>query len=391
MPEASSERRTPEVPRSVLWDGVLDRVHEELAGTRRPAREAGASARAAVAEVVARAHSHLVVALDPRSNDATDTVSELVRDTAALRSRALAVSSAHGGDTDLGDEFDEALARRLGAHEHGVLAGELTYGVGAEAADAAAARLRELIAGSPEQIPMSHGGLLSLRLAAVEIAALLVRAAGNVSAGGRADGAPEPRSPALDLALRAIERKLASRVNAVGPPVDERGDVAAHHLAAALRVQASERTLRAIVSAGSAGAPEATLHAAREAWLVLAMHEQVAVAAIDGHLYVPTGERFGSVTGAIVEGAANVVCSARLASRPDAFRHRSAWRHQTVALTYALEAYVAGLRGDTPSFERAQLIVLTRLIRVVAAIALLDLRRTASLASNGRAEPRTQP
>ena len=59
------------------------------------------------------------------------------------------------------------------------------------------------------------------------------------------------------------------------------------------------------------------------------------------------------MTSAIVEGAANVLSGARLASRPDAFRHRSAWRHQTVALTYAFEAYVAGLRGDAPSFERA--------------------------------------
>jgi hypothetical protein len=158
-----------------------------------------------------------------------------------------------------------------------------------------------------------------------------------------------------------------------------------------LRVQASGRTVRAIASAGSDGAPEHVLNAAREAWLVLATHEYVAVVALDGHLDVPTWERFGSVTSAIVEGAANVLSGARLASRPDAFRHRSAWRHQTVALTYAFEAYVAGLRGDAPSFERAQLMVLTRLIRAVAAIALLDLRQTASLPTNGRAKPDTQP
>jgi hypothetical protein len=269
----------------------------------------------------------------------------------------------------------------------GVLAGELTYGVRVEEADAAAARLRELVAALADQTALSHGGLLSLRIAAVELAALLVRAAGNAAAVGGAAEASESRSAALERALRAIEHELRGRANAVGPPVDDRGDVAAHHLAAALREQAPERTLRAIASAGSAGTPQAARHAAREAWLVLAAHEYVAVVAIDGHLDVPTWERFGSVTGAIVEGAANVVCGARLASRPGAFRHRSAWRHQTVALTYALEAYVAGLRGDAPSFERAQLIVLTRLIRAVAAIALLDLRRTASLASNGRAKP----
>jgi len=144
---------------------------------------------------------------------------------------------------------------------------------------------------------------------------------------------------------------------------------------------------RAIASARGDAPPETALHAARDAWLVLATHEYAAVVAIDGHLERPTWERFGSVTGAIVDGAANVVCGARLASRPSAFRHSSAWRHQTVALTYALEAYIIGLRGGTPSFGRAQLIVLTRLIRAVAAIALLDLPRTTSLASNGHGKP----
>jgi hypothetical protein len=391
MPEGSSERCTPEVLRSVLWDGVLERVHKELAGARRPARSAGTSPQATLAEAVARAHSHLLVVLDPRSNDATDTVSELVSDTATLLERALAAASAPGRDSRLGSGFDDALAGRLGAHEHGVLAGELTYGVRVEEADAAAARLREVVAALASQTALSHGGLLSLRIAAVELSALLVRAAGNAAAGGGAAAAPESRSAALDRALRAIEHELASRAHAAGPPVDERGDVASHHLAAALRVQASGRTVRAIASAGSDGAPEHVLNAAREAWLVLATHEYVAVVALDGHLDVPTWERFGSVTSAIVEGAANVLSGARLASRPDAFRHRSAWRHQTVALTYAFEAYVAGLRGDAPSFERAQLMVLTRLIRAVAAIALLDLRQTASLPTNGRAKPDTQP
>jgi len=66
-----------------------------------------------------RAHSHFVVVLDPRSNDAADTVSELASDTAALLDRALAVSAAPGGDRDAGGGFDDALAGRLGAHEHG--------------------------------------------------------------------------------------------------------------------------------------------------------------------------------------------------------------------------------------------------------------------------------
>jgi hypothetical protein len=110
MPEASSERRARELRRSVLWDDVLDRVHQQLASARPPARATGASAHNALAQAVARAHSHLVVALDPRSSDAADIVSELVGDTATLLERALAVSTAHGGDPrDRGREFAEAL------------------------------------------------------------------------------------------------------------------------------------------------------------------------------------------------------------------------------------------------------------------------------------------
>jgi len=116
----------------------------------------------------------------------------------------------------------------------------------------------------------------------------------------------------------------------------------------------------------------------------LATYEYVAITALDGQLETPTyAERFGNLPTAIVEGAANVICGARLIGRPNAFRHRRAWGHQAVALTYALEAYVAGLRGHAPSIAHAQLIALTRLVRAVAAIALLDLRRAESAASNG--------
>ena len=66
---------------------------------------------------------------------------------------------------------------------------------------------------------------------------------------------------------------------------------------------------------------------------------------------------------------------ARLIDRPTAFAHRRAWRHQAVALTYALEAYVAGVRGDEPSLAQAQLITLTRLVRAAVAIVLIDLAR----------------
>ena len=364
------------------WDSVLVRVHAQMVGAGRPA-EGSASA---CAQAVARAHSRLLVALDGRSNAGADTVSELVASAVKLLHSVAALGEAYGERTpDLGSELDDALARRLGAHEQAVLAGEVTYRVRCEEADEAAARMRGIVARLPREERVLHGDLLSLRIAGVELGSLLVRAAGNVAAGGRADQAPEARSALLNDTLQAITLELANRAQAVGRPLDERGDVAAHHLAAGLRVRASEETLHGLASAsGDRAADTALLHAARDAWLALATHEHVVVTALDGQLEVPTyRERFGSLTEAIVEGAANVVCGARLAGRPSAFRHREAWGHHAIALTYALEAYVGGLRGDSRSFARAQLIALTRLVRAVAAIALLDIRRAWEQSGNG--------
>jgi hypothetical protein len=237
---------------------------------------------------------------------------------------------------------------------------------------------------------VSRGDLLPLRLAVIELASLLVRAAANAATGGRADEAPEARSPQLDRALRAITVDLARDAQAVEKPAG--GDVAAHHLAAALRVQVSEQTHQAFASTGDGRGHGPAVRTARQAWLALATHEYVAVTALDSEFEMPTyRERFGTLDEALAEGAANVLCGARLATRPDAFRHGSAWRHQAVALSYALEAHVAGLRGDTPSFAQAQLIVLTRLIRAVAALAIVDLQRAARLAHDQRASPGRSP
>ena len=79
-----------------------------------------------------------------------------------------------------------------------------------------------------------------------------------------------------------------------------------------------------------------------------------------------------------------MICGARLLGRPGAFRHHKAWGHQAIGLTYALEAYVAGLRGSAASLVQTEAIALTRLVRAVAAIQLLRLRRANSAPTNGR-------
>ena len=189
----------------------------------------------------------------------------------------------------------------------------------------------------------------------------------------------------LDAGLGTVTAELAARAHELEPPVGARADLVAHHLAAGLRVRVSQETLqRLTVSSPDRPGDPIVLDGLRDAWLRLATDEYAAVAALDAQLQTATHtERFGSLSATIAEGAASVICGARLIGRPEAFRHRRAWRHQSVALTYALEAYVAGLRGHAPSLGQAQLIAITRLVRATAAIALIDLRRGQATPSSG--------
>ena len=59
---------------------------------------------------------------------------------------------------------------------------------------------------------------------------------------------------------------------------------------------------------------------------------------------------------AVTEGGKNVLYGGRLVSRPQAFRGSKAWSSQAATLTYAVEAYVRGLREVPSGFAQAQLV-----------------------------------
>ena len=260
----------------------------------------------------------------------------------------------------------DLLRRRLGTHEDAVLAGEVTYCVWSEQAEAPAVRMRRAIRppACPADRAIPNLTLLALRTASVDFASLLVQLAANAAASGQAGGAPEEPSAELAAKLSSVIGELASRAQQVKRPVSDRVDVVAHHLAAGLRVPVPQDTLQRLgaISIGRV-ADRTLLDRLRDPWLRLATNEYTAVAALDDQLTTPTCERSERLASAIADAAANVICGARLAGRPAAFRHRCAWRHQAVALTYALEAYAAGLQGHAPSLAQAQRITLTRLVR----------------------------
>jgi hypothetical protein len=377
VPAAGSKQPARELLRSPLWGELLDRAAEEISYAGPPSGGSGASCADDGARTLARAHAHLLVALDGHPIGGRDAGMELVGDASELMVAVAELGIPNGTPRKhRRRQLATVLAQRLSAHEHGVLAGELTYEVRAGDGDESAARLRQLMTRSSPRGRDGAESVGELRVAAAGLAALLIRAGANAPANGRADQAPEPRSEAIDATLGAIAAEIAARAQDVERPVDDRGDVVAHHLAAALRMRVLRDTLHRLADTSTAGVTDrAVVRGAREAWLRLATSEHVAISALDQPFGTPTyQERFGDLPTAIVEGAANVIYGARLAGRAWSFRHRDAWGHQGLALTYALEAYVAGLRGVAGSFAQAQLIVLTRLMRAVAAIALLDIR-----------------
>jgi len=373
----SSEQSRLRLSQSPLWTDLLDRVDAQVAG-RRQIRGSGPPSLDGIGSALARAHSRLLVALESGSGSGEDAVSQLAAEAVELILAVARFWATFGTRVQDGrGAMVDLLRRRLGAREDAVLAGEVTYCVWSEQAEEPAVRMRQAIARLSRNATTSEGDLLALRIASVDFASLLVQLAANAAASGQAGGAPEAPSAELAAKVSSVIGELPSHAQEFERPVSDRADVVAHHLAAGLRVRVSQETLRRWAATSlSRGDDPTVLDGLRDAWLRLATNEYVAVAALDAQLYTPTyNERLEHLDGAIAESAANVICGARLAGRPAAFRHRQAWRHQAVALTYALETYVAGLRGDAPSLARAQRITLTRLVRATVAIALIDLGR----------------
>lgn len=201
-----------------------------------------------------------------------------------------------------------------------------------------------------------------LDAAAVELAAVLVRAAGNLATEGRPGDAtyhcPIGVRRSLKDLVDEIHRASATQASSLPPGAD----VTACSLATALQAAKPEPEL--------AGRPP---WSSRAPWIRVAAHEYAAVRALDEQLPEGTHKPFGDdLHDALAAGAANVVCGARLLSRPEAFEIGAAWGRQSAGITFADQAYASALQGEETAFADAQLIVVARLVRAVAALSLLD-------------------
>ena len=386
VPRASSQEDARPFLRAPLWGDLLDGAIAQISATPASAGTSRMALIESAAEATDQAEFRLVLALEQDAPPAADVVSESVAEAVTLMTAVDALSQRDlGRPENQHPDLVQQFRRRLSGHEDAILAGETTYSLRPDEGQQSAARIRHALGEIAQDDGTSLVRLAVLRNDAIDLAARLLLVAANIAASGSASEAPEKRTAALDRTLETITRELAVHAEAVERPLDSRGDVAAHHLAAALRVRMPSETLDDLEgSSASESAVPRCLDVAKDAWFRLATNEYVAIKELDRQLETPAyGEAFKSLNGVMLEGAANVICGARLLGRPSSFRHHRAWGHQTIGLTYALEAYVAGVRGDPASLAQAELITLTRLTRAITAIAMLEPRREAR-STNGR-------
>ena len=367
----------PALLHSPLWADLLTEAQARICGARQ-IKGAGPSSLDATASAVARAHSRLLVALERGASASEDPVWQPVSEAVELLIAVARVGATFRkpGHDSRGWLADQ-LHRRLACHEQAILAGEVTYNVWPEQAEQPAGRMRQAIVSLARDASKPDATLVSLRVASVDLAALLIRIAANTRASGLARDAPEPQTTTLTSAVQAIISELTARPSQPEPPPDKNADIVAHHLTAALRVRLPPNTPAdpTPTPPTDSGVP-ARPAGLRNSWVMLATHQYAAITALDAQLDKPTyTTQSARLQEAIAQPTNNVICGARLLTRPHAFHHQHARRQQTTALTHALEAYIAGLRGHHPSLAKAQAITFTRLIRATVATTTIDLAR----------------
>ena len=263
---------------------------------------------------------------------------------------------------------------RLVSHENSVLSGEKTYALDLDA-------LSEIPAGVGAFLSDLDGQGSSVaaweRLEATAVALLIaaMRAVANIDMGvvgtTTSSTVPAPVLSQLQLIVDEVDR------GARGLPETPEGesDRVGKLLSEVLRTGLPKHVLDDLTEAQPAS-PQLrdALAVVRSVWLDIGARELEIVGLLDRELPSPSYAQFASLRQAVVAGAANVLGGGRLLERPEEFLLINALVHQHDGLAHAVEFYTAGLRGHAPAQTQAQLIVLTRLLRAVAALWVLDAR-----------------
>jgi hypothetical protein len=352
-----------------IWFPALNRVRAQL--TAHAARPAAVhpDALSAIGDAVSDADRALAHALNgdrPGSRSHQDAL-------LALASRVLAAASRIAAGNGAPPQPAAALESELQSLENAVLEGEATYRIDASQTRRPLDRAAHALMHLHDASRPSAGDRLALLTASSEIAALLVRVAANLATSGAPEHAAAEGSDTLSVSVHTLVLEAASALSP-GRRAEATEDAVGRHLCECLRVPVDLASLDVLGERPRhATARRRALDAARASWLALAAREYAVASALDARLpALEYKRRHGSLANAASASAVNVLREARLLLRADAFRHRRAWGRQGIALSHAIQAYINGLHGNDDALERAQLIVLTRLSRSIAALALIE-------------------
>lgn len=261
------------------------------------------------------------------------------------------------------DALLAALARRVDERVGAAASGERAAHVeSAEVTDAAAAAIAGLRA-IARRTGDAADALERLERSCLDLAMLAVQRAVDVSGRDGANG--PPATVARDL--RPLVDEVRRRASALRPTSPTDAGVVGESLAAALRTQPSWFSIETLEADDGSGPRADALLELRRMWIELAAHELLVVDALDRFVNTPAYERFESLDAAILEGGENVLVTTGVAAHPRAFDPGLAYARQFDALTHAVQAACGGLSGDRAAADHAQQIVLTRLLRAVAA------------------------
>jgi hypothetical protein len=266
-----------------------------------------------------------------------------------------------------GDALLQALAEQVEKRARAVASGERPADVERVEVTAAAAAAVDALRDIARRSGDTADALERLEHSFVALAALAIRMTQN-------EKGSEPQAALAATAvsrLRGLVEEISLHAEAVANDAD--GDAhLARPLAEALRLQPSWFAIETLESGEWSGPRIDALLELRAMWLALAARELLIVRWLDGLVDAPAYARFASLEEALTEGSGNVLVATGLATRPEAFDAGLAYAHQFDALTQAVEALCHGLSGDRAAAGRAQQIVLTRLLRAVAAVWVTD-------------------
>jgi hypothetical protein len=265
---------------------------------------------------------------------------------------------------------------RLASHENSVLSGEKTYALDLDA-------LRELPATAgaclSEFVSDGRGDAAAaweaLEWAAVGQLVSAVRAVANIDSVGF--GAPPAASAPTSVLgqLRVIVDQVDRGAQGLSEESQRQGDRVGRLLSEVLRMGLPKQVMADLTRAeASSQALSEALIEMRSIWHDVAARELEIVRILDSELASPNYPQLGPLRQTVMAGAANVLVDGRLLDRPGDFLLLDALIHQHDGLAHAVEFYAAALRGHTDARTHTQLIVLTRLLRAVAALWIIDAR-----------------